>query len=113
KHEAPGVRNRLGNPQPFLPEGPALGEQAKLSMAPGEPGIGGHRGQDDLTKALMALPPLEGRHGLCAAVYGPTIVTLELVGYAKVAVRQRVQDDILAGRGGREGALCGGGGRLI
>ena len=27
-HEASGVRNRLGNPQPFFPEGSALGERA-------------------------------------------------------------------------------------
>ena len=82
-HEAPGVRNRLGNPEPFFPEGTALGEHAQLSMAPGEPGTGGHRGQDDLTEALVAPRPLEGRHGLSEAVDGPTIVALELVGYAK------------------------------
>ena len=53
----PEVINRFGNPQPFLPEGTALGEQAQLSMAPGEPGIGGHCRQDDLTKAFMPTRP--------------------------------------------------------
>ena len=33
KHEARGVINRLGNPQPFVPEGAALSERAQLGMA--------------------------------------------------------------------------------
>ena len=113
KHEARGVSNRLGNPQPFFPEGPALGERAQLGMAPGEPGTGVHGGQEDLTEALAAPRPLEGRHGLPEAVDRPTIVALGLVGYAEVLVRQRVQDDIPAGRGEREGALGGGDGLVI
>ena len=99
--------NRLGNPEPFFPEGTALGEHAQLGMAPGELGTGVHGGQDDLTEALVALRPVEGRHGLPEAVDRPTIVALGLVGYAEVLVRQRVQDDIPArpwrarGRAGR------------
>ena len=34
--------NRLGNPQPFFPEDPALGERAQLGMAPGESDPGFH-----------------------------------------------------------------------
>ncbi len=33
-----GVSHHLGNPQPFFPEGSALGECAQLGMAPGEAG---------------------------------------------------------------------------
>ena len=113
KHEARGVRNRLGNPQPFFPEGPALGERAQLGMAPGEVGTGVHGGQDELAEALVAPRPLEGRHGLPEAVDRPTIVALGLVGLAEVLVRQRVQDDIPTGRGEREGALAGGDGLVI
>ena len=113
KHEAPGVSNRLGNPEPFFPEGTALGERAQLGMAPGEPGTGVHGGQDDLTEALVAPRPVEGRHGLPEAVDRPTIVALGLVGYAEVLVRQRLQDDIPAGRGEREGTLGGGDGLVI
>ena len=80
QHEAPGVSHRLGNPQPFFPEGPALGERAQLGMAPGEVGTGEHGGQDDLTEALVAPRPVEGRHGLPEAVDRPTIVALGLVG---------------------------------
>ena len=39
--------NLLGNPEPFFPEGAALGERAQLGMAPGEAGTGVHSGQDN------------------------------------------------------------------
>ena len=74
------MRHRLGNPQPFFPEGPALSEHAQLGMAPGEPGTGGHGGQERPAEALVALRPVEGRHGLPEAVDRPTIVALGLVG---------------------------------
>ena len=45
QHKTRGVRNRLGNPQPFAPESPALSKCAELGMAYGEPGTGGHRRQ--------------------------------------------------------------------
>ena len=112
-HEARGVSHRLGNPEPFFPEGTALGERAQLGMAPGEVGTGGHGGQEDLAEALVAPRPVEGRHGLPEAVDRPTIVALGLVGVAEVLVRQRLQDDIPAGRGEREGALGGGDGLVI
>ena len=75
-----GVINRLGNPEPFVPEGPALSERAQLGMAPGELGTGVHGGQEDLAEALAALRPVEGCHGLPEAVDCPTIVALGLVG---------------------------------
>ena len=112
-HEAAGVRHRLGNPQPFFPEGTALGERAQLGMAPGEEGTGEHGGQDGVPEALMAPRPVEGRHGLPEAVDRPTIVALGSVGEAEVIVRQRLQDDIPAGRGERQGALGSGDGLVI
>ena len=54
-----------------------------------------------MTEALAAPRPLEGRHGLPEAVDRPTIVALGLVGDAEVVVRQRLQDDLPAGRGER------------
>ena len=51
--------------------------------------------------------PVKGYHGLLEAVDRPTIVALGLVGLAEVAVRHRLQDDLPAGRGEREGALGG------
>ena len=84
-HQARGVIHRLGNPEPFVPEGTALGERAQLGMAPGEVGTGDHGGQDDLPEALVAPRPLEGRHGLPEAVDRPTIVALGLVGMAEAA----------------------------
>jgi hypothetical protein len=107
------VSNRLGNPQPFFPKGPALGERAQLGMAPGEVGTGLHGGQDDIPEALVAPRPIEGRHSLPEAVDRLTIVALELVGHAQGLVRQRLQDDIPAGRGEREGTLGGGDGLVI
>ena len=80
KHQAPGVRDCLSNPEPFFPEGPALGERAQLGMAPGEVGTGEHGGQEELTEALVAPHPLQGRYGLPEAVDRPTIVALGLVG---------------------------------
>jgi hypothetical protein len=87
RHAAPRVLNRLGNPQPFFPDGPALGEHAQLGMAHGEVGTGGHRGQEHLAEALVAPGLLEGRYGLPKAVDRPTIVALGLVGDAEDAVR--------------------------
>ena len=54
KHQTPGVLNRLGNPEPLLPEGAALGERAQFGMARGENGTGVHGGQDKKTEALAA-----------------------------------------------------------
>jgi len=79
KHQARGVSHRLGNPQAFVPECPALGECAQLGMAPDEAGTGEHGGQDVFTKALVAAYPVEGRYGLSKAVNRPTIVVLVLV----------------------------------
>ena len=61
----------------------------------------------------MAPRPIEERHGLPEAVDRLTIVTLGVVGHAEVAVRQRLQDDIPAGRGEREGALGRGNGLVM
>ena len=103
------MRHRLGHPQPFGPEDMALGERAQLGMAGGEPGMGGHGGgvdrQEDLTEALVAPRPFEGRHGLPVAVDRPPIVALGLVGVAEAQVRLRLQHDLPAGRGERQGAL--------
>ena len=64
RHQAPGVSNRLGNPEPFFPEGSTLREHAQLGMAPGEIGTGGHGGQENLAEALATLRPVEECHGL-------------------------------------------------
>ena len=82
-------------------------------MAPGEVGTGDHGGQGSLPEALVAPRSVEGRHDLPEAVDRPTIVALGLVGEAEVVVRQRLQDDIPAGRGERQGALAGGDGLVI
>ena len=42
--EAPGVNNRLGNPQPFFPKAMPRSERAQLGMALGEVGTGQHGG---------------------------------------------------------------------
>ena len=79
----------------------------------GEVGTGEHGRQDDLTEVLAAPRPVECRHGLPEAVDCSTIVTLGLVGFAEVLVRQRLQDNLPAGRGERQGALGGGDGLVI
>ena len=66
-----------------------------------------------MTETLVALRPVKRRYGLPEAVDRLTIVTLGLVGSAEVEVRQRVQDDLPAGRGEREGALGSGDGLVI
>src|SRR5712691_5790513 len=107
------MSNRLGNPEPFVPEGSSLSERAQLGLAPPEEGTGAHGGQDELTEALAAPRPVEGHHGLPEAVYRPTIVALGRVGCAEVVVRQRVQDDLPTSRGEHKGALGGGDGLVI
>jgi hypothetical protein len=102
------MRNRLGNSEPFFPEGTALGEHAQLGMTRGEKGTGEYGGQEDLAEALMALRPLEGHHELSEAIDCPPIVALALVGKTAVVIRYGVQDGITTGRGERKGALAGG-----
>jgi hypothetical protein len=107
------VINFLSNPQPFFPEGPALGERAQLGMAPGKVGTGEHGGQDDLTKVLAARRPVESYHALPEAVDGSTIVALGVVGHAEALVRLRLPDKLPTGCGKCEGALGGGAGLVI
>jgi hypothetical protein len=102
------VHNRLSDPESFFLEGTALSEQAQLGITRGEVSTGEHSRQENLTKALVALRPVEERHGLPQEVYCPTIVALGVVGLAEALVRQRVQDDISTGCGERQGALGGG-----
>jgi hypothetical protein len=113
KHQAAGVIDRLCDPQPFFAEGTTFGELPQLGIAVGEGGSGEYGGQGDLAEPLAVPCSLDGRHGPCEAVDRPTIVALGLVGGVKVAVRPRLQDDIAAGCGEREGALSGGDGLFI
>ena len=76
--------NGFGNPEPFVPEGPALSERPELSMAMGEAGMGEHGGQEGLTEVLAAPRPVEGGHGLPVAIYRPTIVALSGIGHTEV-----------------------------
>jgi hypothetical protein len=103
----------LGNLEPYVPDGPTLGERAEFGMAPGELGGGVRGGKENLTKALVAPHSVEKRHGLHEAVDGPTIVTLSLVDIAERLVRQRVQDGIPTSRGECQGTLGGGNGLVM
>jgi hypothetical protein len=105
--------DHLGNREPFLPEGPALGERAQLGMARGEVGTGEHGGQVDPADALVAPHTLQDRYGLSEAVDRSTIVALGVVGHAEVLTRQRLQDDIPTHRGERTATLGGGDGLVI
>ena len=113
-HEARGVCHRLGNLEPFFCEGPALSEHARAQH-------GTRRarareltaGRATLPEALVAPLPVQGLYSLPEIVDRLTIVALAEVGSAEVVVRQRVQDDIPAGRGERQGALGGGNGLVI
>jgi hypothetical protein len=76
-------------------------------------GTGEYGGQDELTEALAVLRPAQGGHGLPETVDRPPIVALGSVGDAEALVRQRLQDQIPASRGEREGMLGGGDGLVI
>src|SRR4029434_4698972 len=104
--------NRLGNLEPFIPDRPALGERAELSMARSEIRRGEHGG-DQLTDALVTLHTVEGCHGLPEIVDRPTIVALHLVDDAEVYVRQPVQNALPPRRSERKGALGGSDGLVI
>ena len=107
------MRQRLGDPEPCVPAGSALGERALLAMTPGEQGIGLyeviglHNGHGRLPQALAAPRLVEGHHGLLEARDRPTIVALHLVDLAKAHMRQGLQDDRTAGGGERQGTLRG------
>src|SRR5262245_43608996 len=87
KHQIAGGINRLGNSEPFCPEGSTHGEQAQLGMTRGEPGTRDHSGQEGLPKVLVAPRTLEERYSLPEVVNRPTIVTLGLVAVAEILVR--------------------------
>jgi hypothetical protein len=56
EHQARGVIERLGHPEPFVAEGIALGERAQLGMTYDEADTGAHGGRDEVTEALAAPP---------------------------------------------------------
>ena len=87
KHQTRGVSDRLGNPQPFVPEGTALGERPNSAWHQASQTREMHGGQEYLAEALVAPRPVEGCHGLPKAVDRPTIVALGMVGLAEVLVR--------------------------
>ena len=113
-HEARRVISRLSHPEPLFPAGPALSEQAELSMAHSKPCTTEHGGQSQLTDdALTAWRRVEAHESLPEAVDRPTIVTLDRGGYAEVVVRQPVRDDLSASRGEHESALGSANGLVI
>src|SRR5882762_1754607 len=87
EYEAPGARRHLGNPEPFVPEGPTLCEPAQFGMAHGEPGTAGHSVQERVAEALMAPLLVKECRALLKVSDRSTIVTLGLVGHAEVVVR--------------------------
>src|SRR5215831_12804361 len=97
KHKAPGVGSRLGDLEPFFPEGHALGKRAELGMDYSEDVASLHSGQHPLAEALVAPRPVKGGCSLPQVGYRPRIVALSPVSHSEVVVCQRVQDDILAG----------------
>jgi hypothetical protein len=107
------VSNRLGNPEPFFPEGTALSECPQLGVAPGKSHLAWHSRQEDLTEALTAARPVEERHSLPEAVDRPTIVSLGMGSLAERQIRQRVLGDVPASRGECEGTLGGSDGLVI
>ena len=104
---------RFGIPQPFFPQGPALGECPQLGMAHGQSGPGAYGWRDRITEALVTPLPLEGCHGLPEISDGPTIVPLGLVGLSEAEVRLRLRDAIAICRGESEGTLASGNGLVI
>ena len=79
----------------------------------GEIGTGEHSGREERTEALVAPSPLEGRHGLPVVGHRPRIVAPGMVGEAERVVRQRLLDDLPAGRRERQDAFAGGDGLVI
>lgn len=78
--------NHLGNPQPFFPEGSAVGERPQLGMAHSELGTAEYGGQEDLPETLVTSRPIEGHGGLAEVVDCPPIVALGLIGPPEIAV---------------------------
>jgi hypothetical protein len=112
-HKTGGVIDLPGNPQPCFAEGTTLGEQAELGMAIGEKGPRVHGGQGDRTEVFMAPYPAEGCLGLPKAGDRPPILALVEVGSPKPLVRERLQDDLSAGRGEHKGTPGRGAGLVI
>src|SRR5262245_50293315 len=82
-------------------------------MAHGEDDAGEHGGEGHIVETCTGPCTVEERSGLPEAVDRLTIVTLGVVGYAKVTVRRCLQVNISAGRGEHKTTLTGGGGLVI
>src|SRR5262249_33632917 len=79
----------------------------------GELGAGEHGGEGHIVEACPGPCLVEECGGLPEAIDRLTIITLGVVGYAKVSVRQCVQLNIPAGRGKHKAPLTEGDGLVI
>jgi hypothetical protein len=77
------VVDRLGDPEPFFPDGTAFGKHAQFSIAPGKEGTGEHGGRVGETETLAAPLPVKERHGLSEVVDCLTIAGLGRICLAK------------------------------
>ena len=102
------MSHRLGDPQPFVPELAPLGEVSQLGMAPGEEYTGLHGRQEDLTAALAAPRPVNGRYGLPQAVDRPADSRPGCGRLCPGEVRQGLQDNIPAGLASARARWAGG-----
>ena len=100
-----GVSNRLGDPEPLFPEGTPSANVPSSAWHDQQVHGSVTAGRMTCRSARGARP--RGTPRPAQAVDRPPIVPLGLVGYAEVAVRQRLQGDIPAGRGERQGTLTG------
>ena len=85
------MSNRLGNPQPFFPEGRPSANVPSAAWRHGEEARERRQGRIGKPKRSRRCP-VEERHGLPEGVDRPTIVALDLVGEAERLVRHPVQD---------------------
>ena len=80
------VSQPLGDLEPFLPKGAALGERAEFGMAPSERGTGEHGRQKDLPKRSWRRAPSSDTTVCRGQSNGPTRVALGVVDYPEELV---------------------------
>jgi hypothetical protein len=100
------VIDRLGDPQPLLSNGDALGEFSELGMATGQPGPGLDGWKDELTEALTILIAPEGLYAPPEQLDRTTVLGEVVIRRPQVLIRHEPEREISDGLANGQSTLA-------
>jgi hypothetical protein len=104
-HQAEGLIDGLGDPEPVFGHGEPLREGSEFSVAEAQPGPGGDRDATIGAKAIIAQRSPEGRYIPPQTLDGPSIVSRLVIGPTQADMRPGLEADMPERGGHRQGAL--------